>query len=72
MEEKTSLWVQVCKKCLSHALTLLESETVPTAVTAETVKTLVETAVSIDTLNRHQYLRTLNEQIQKLHKSALM
>lgn len=45
------LWAQVGNKCLSCALALLESETVPAAGTAETVRILVETAVSIDSLN---------------------
>ena len=39
------LWAQVGNKCLSCALALLESETVPAAGTAETVRILVETAV---------------------------
>ncbi len=51
MEEEKNSWVQVCNKCLSHALNLLESETVPTAATVETVKGLVAIAVSIGTLN---------------------
>ncbi len=51
MEEKNNLWVQVGNKCLSHALTLLENETVPTAATVETVRGLVEIAISIDALN---------------------
>lgn len=50
-EKQASLWEQVGNKCLSCALILLESETAPTAATVETAKSLVETAIAIDTLN---------------------
>ena len=49
--EKENLWEQIGNKCLSYAIAMLKSETVPTAATAEIVKTLVETAISIDMLN---------------------
>lgn len=51
MVEREDLWTKVGNKCLTHAAVLLESETAPTEATAETVKTLVETAISIDMLN---------------------
>lgn len=44
-------WEQIGNKCLFHALDLLESDTATTAETAVTVRTLVETAVAIGTLN---------------------
>lgn len=47
----TDLWAEVGNKCLSKATALIDSETVPTAATVETVKGLVETAISIDLLN---------------------
>lgn len=46
-----NLWEQVGNKCLSCALTLLETKTTQTEATVEVVKALVETAVLIDTLN---------------------
>ena len=53
MNERTqeNLWFRVGNQCLSKAATLLDEETVPTAATAETVRELVETAISIDKLN---------------------
>lgn len=50
-QNNENLWERVGNKCLSRALALLESETVPTAATAETVRALVGAAVSIDALN---------------------
>lgn len=47
----TNLWEEVGNECLKKALSLLKKETVPTAGTVETVKNLVETAISIDMLN---------------------
>lgn len=41
----------VREKCLLQAITLLDDKTAPTAATAEAVKTLVETAISIDVLS---------------------
>ena len=49
--EHGNLWEQVGNRCLSDAIALLESETVPTAATVGTVKNLVEIAISIDMLN---------------------
>lgn len=46
-----NLWVDVANKCLIHAKELLNSETVPTAATVETVRKLVDVAIAIDTLN---------------------
>lgn len=51
MSEVKNLWEEIGNKCLQHANKMLEGETVPTAATAETVRTLVETAISIDVLN---------------------
>lgn len=51
MDKEINLWEQVGNKCLKTALSILEKETAPTAATVETVKGLVETAISIDTLN---------------------
>lgn len=71
MPESNNLWEQVGNECLSKALNLLKSETAPTAATAEAVGRLVETAVSIDVLNRRwarfqcsdsKYLSELAEQ----------
>ena len=50
MEEK-SMWEEVGNKCLERAAELLDEKTAPAAVTAETVKLLVETAILIDLLN---------------------
>ena len=49
--EEVNLWAEVGNECLQKALSLLQKETVPTAGTVETVKNLVETAISIDMLN---------------------
>ena len=38
-------------KCLLRASALLDDKTAPAAATAEAVKSLVETAISIDALN---------------------
>lgn len=46
-----NLWEEVGNGCLAKALDLLKKETVPTAATVETVRALVETAISIDRLN---------------------
>lgn len=46
-----SMWDKIGNKCLELALGLLEEEQEPTKDTAETVRHLVETAVSIDSLN---------------------
>ena len=51
MAEQRNLWVEVGNKCLRRASELLDSETTPTAATAEVVKSLVETAISMDLLN---------------------
>lgn len=48
---KENLWEKVGNQCLARAITVLERETVPTAATVETVKTLVDVAISIDSLN---------------------
>ena len=50
---ESNLWEQVGNECLRRALHLLNEETAPAAATAETVKSLVETAISIDMLNLH-------------------
>lgn len=52
-EKMDNLWEQVGNECLRQALKLLKENTAPTAGTAETVKTLVDTAISIDMLNLH-------------------
>ena len=49
--ENNNLWEKIGNACLERAQALLESETVSTAATAETVKTLVDVAISIDLLN---------------------
>lgn len=51
MDKERNLWNEVGNKCLRRALELLDSETTPTVATAEVVKSLVETAVSMDLLN---------------------
>lgn len=51
MAEERNLWTEVGNKCLRCASELLDSETTPTAATAEVVKSLVETAISMDLLN---------------------
>lgn len=51
MDKEVNLWEQVGNRCLKAALSALEKETVPTAATVETVRGLVETAISIDRLN---------------------
>lgn len=51
-QQLENLWEKVGNELLTKALALLESETVPTAATAETVKILVDAVVSIDELNR--------------------
>lgn len=50
MSEK-NLWEEVGDKCLQRANELLDDKTVSAAATAETVRSLVETAISIDLLN---------------------
>ena len=45
---EVTLWEQMRNKCLEAASLALESETAPTAATVETVRGLVETAISID------------------------
>lgn len=50
-KSKISLWDLVATRCLKTALSVLEKETDPTAATVETVKSLVETAISIDRLD---------------------
>lgn len=49
--EVRDLWTEVGNKCLQRASELLDDKTAPAAATAETVKCLVETAVSMDRLN---------------------
>lgn len=51
MDKERNLWNEVGNKCLRRASELLDSETTPTVATAEVVKSLVETAVSMDLLN---------------------
>ena len=51
--EVNNLWEQVGNRCLEHALNLLDEKTAPTAATVETVKGLVDVALSIDMLNLH-------------------
>lgn len=51
MDKQKDLWIEVGNKCLRRASELLDSETTPTAATAEVVKSLVETAISMDLLN---------------------
>ena len=51
MDKERNLWNEVGNKCLWRASELLDSETTPTAATAEVVKSLVETAISMDLLN---------------------
>lgn len=46
-----SMWESVRNKCLDKAGVVLDSETVPTAATVETVKALVEAAGLIELLN---------------------
>lgn len=46
MTEEINLWEKVGTGCLNKALELLEDETAPTAATVETVKRLMEAAVS--------------------------
>ena len=49
--EKENLLASVGNKSLSAAEKLLDKETAPTGDTVETVKKLVDTAISIDLLN---------------------
>lgn len=49
--EVRDLWTEVGNKCLQRASELLDDKTAPAAATAETVKCLVETAISMDMLN---------------------
>lgn len=51
MDKQKDLWTEVGNKCLRRASELLDSETTTTAATAEVVKSLVETAISMDLLN---------------------
>lgn len=51
MDKERNLWNEVGNKCLRRASELLDSETTPTVAAAEVVKSLVETAVSMDLLN---------------------
>ncbi len=51
-------WEQVGNKCLNLANSLLDSETVPTAATVETVGKLVSIAIAIDTLNLQWAVKT--------------
>lgn len=50
-EYENSFWYKVGNKCLEHAQSLFERETVPTAAAVETVKELVNIAIAIDVLN---------------------
>lgn len=45
------IWERVGNKALRLAEAILDKETAPTAETVETVRTLVEIAARIDTLN---------------------
>ena len=49
--EVRALWTEVGNKCLQRASELLDDKTASAAATAETVKCLVETAISMDMLN---------------------
>lgn len=49
--EVRDLWTEVRNKCLQRASELLDNKTAPAAETAETVRCLVETAISMDILN---------------------
>lgn len=49
--EVRDLWTEVGNKCLQRASELLDDKTAPAAATAETVRCLVETAISMDMLN---------------------
>lgn len=51
MPDERNLWVEVGNKCLQRASELLDDKTAPAAATAETVKILVEMAISMDVLN---------------------
>lgn len=51
MPTEKDLWTEVGNKCLRRASELLDDKTAPAAATAETVKVLVETAISMDMLN---------------------
>lgn len=53
MPTEKDLWTEVGNKCLRRASELLDDKTAPAAATAETVKVLVETAISMDMLNLH-------------------
>lgn len=53
MPTEKDLWTEVGNKCLQRASELLDDKTAPAAATAETVKVLVETAISMDMLNLH-------------------
>lgn len=50
-KERVNLWEQTGNKCLECALELLNSKTALDMDKARTVGKLVETAISIDTLN---------------------
>ena len=63
MEYENSMWYKVGNKCLDRAHALLESETHPSATTAEAIKQLVDAAVSIDMLN---YLWTHKSQFSSV------
>lgn len=56
-QKRNDLWEQIITKCLSQALSLLESTTAPTAATVETVKRLVDIAIAVDTLNFHWFVQ---------------
>lgn len=45
------IWFEIGNKCLTHANTLLEKETVPTIEVIKAVRELVEIAIEIDWLN---------------------
>ena len=49
--EVRDLWTEVGNKCLQRASELLDDKTASAAATAETVKCLVETEISMDMLN---------------------
>ncbi len=56
--EVNNLWEQVGNRCLEHALSLLDEKAAPTVATVETVKGLVDVALSIDMLNLHWVRQT--------------
>lgn len=50
-----NLWVEVGNKCLQRASELLDDKSAPAAATAETVKSLVETAIQMTIVDQGLY-----------------